>query len=71
MNNWISVKNKLPPLDKIVLCYMRVNYPFKNNYIKPAYRYRELNCDIDEFSCEKGYDKVTHWQELPVPLKGE
>jgi hypothetical protein len=73
---WISVKDKLPELNKRVLCIFETVHPTctGNNSIMDTFMYKRQNCNIVEFGGESAYRKVTHWMplpELPTPLKGD
>ncbi len=75
---WISVKDRLPEYDKTVLV---VN---EDGYMHTAVRIKGSIAIIDEWQIKFGvyfYDndvwdedeqgKITHWQPLPEPPKGE
>ena len=67
VQEWISVKDRLPEKDVRVLVWMQDNEEY----------YTQI--DTDRFSCtmEQGYHwirwgkSVTHWMPLPQPPKGE
>lgn len=75
---WISIKDKLPPLDKEILCYgdIFVDYYNKKPAIKLCYAQRK-SIDSDEIiwvyetTCcgDKYLDNITHWMPLPSSPK--
>lgn len=77
-NGWISVKDRLPEYDKTVLV---VN---EDGYMHTAVRIKGSIARIDEWQIKFGVcftdndvweedeqGKITHWQYLPEPPKGE
>ncbi len=68
-NDWVSVKTKLPELNKEVLCYTVVeNHPCAGTTsMISSYRYKMSNCDNEHFNCENSYKKVTHWMKIDPP----
>lgn len=71
MNEWINIKDELPPLNTWVLVYTYQPYDIgeKRRRRETSYRYKMDNCDIERFACEEriyGW-KVTHWMPLPIP----
>ena len=75
VQEWISVKDKLPPYNRDVLVY-RPNMAMKILVDNYAWHYRD---DDDEWYedwalCGKdtnGNPVITHWAYLPEPPKGE
>lgn len=68
VNNWISVKDKLPEINDEgysddVLCYGKVEPHIEGYYCFIASRYYDKFLDINAERCFK----VTHWQPLPQP----
>ena len=64
VQEWISVKDRLPEVGKKVLVYCKEN---KNDYEIGAYSdtYRGF------FVRQTWYENITHWMPLPQPPKGE
>ena len=64
VQEWISVKDRLPEVGKKVLVYCKEN---KNDYEIGAYSdtYRGF------FVRQTWYENITHWTLLPRPPKGE
>ena len=67
VQEWISVKNRLPENDQVVLCFMKDKAfgtfrVFQWNYIDWQWN------DGNEWFDEKD---VTHWMPLPQPPEGE
>lgn len=60
MNEWISVKERLPEIDEQVLTYEEgyPRLPIKTNYI--------LNNYLNTFAYGN-MNKITHWMPLPNP----
>ena len=69
MIKWIKIKDKLPPKDKMVLCYLEFTDTFftKEGLVKQGYLYKMSNCNVIRFNVENCYWKVTHWAELETP----
>lgn len=65
MNNWISVKDRLPELHKKVLV-MTENQILFNRLIINGEDVKGKHCIM-----WGGGDKVTHWMPLPEKLKQE
>lgn len=69
MSKWISVKDKLPPVDEKVLVIwsgqveMAILESEQNNW--QEYPNGDFQCHEDN---QSGYE-VTHWMELPEPPK--
>lgn len=73
VNQWISVKDRLPEENTLVLCYARSTTGEGNDYFLGALAHGEfwflkVN-DIGHVSCPVLHWKVTHWQPLPEPPK--
>lgn len=68
MAEWISVKDRLPQENEIVLCWKNKGGFFIGQYT--GLRYTE---DVYAFVAVGAYVAVgtTHWQQLPQPPKGE
>lgn len=69
MNNWISVEDKLPDEDYVLVV--------SNGHVRCA-TYHQSKYKQSDFWCEVNYDNygdvieldgVTHWQPLPEPPK--
>lgn len=70
MSEWISVKDRLPELNKNVLVYGGTeNHPCKYNEMTESYFYKMSNCGIIKCAKEDMYWKVSHWMPLPEPPK--
>ena len=66
MNNWISVKDKLPKVLKKVLVYV-VNNHNDTEYCSIGYMENNMSWYNDK---QEGYSyNVTHWQPLPPKPK--
>ena len=69
MIEWISVKERLPEVNKLVLCYRynpsqyRIGFYIGANYTEDVAAFRNTN-EIFSFG-------VTHWMPLPEPPKEE
>lgn len=73
VNQWISVKDRLPEENILVLCYARSTTGEGNNYFLGALAHGEfwffkVN-DIGHASCPVLHWEVTHWQQLPESPK--
>lgn len=73
VDRWISVKDRLPEENILVLCYARSTTGEGNNYFLGALAHGEfwflkVN-DIGHVSCPVLHWKVTHWQPLPESPK--
>ena len=73
VNRWISVGDKLPENNKLVLCYARSTTGEGNSYFLGAivhgeFWFLKVN-DIGHVSCPVLHWEVTHWQPLPEPPK--
>lgn len=70
MNNWISVKDRLPEI-----CGFAVLLAIKNRYGQQSVikGFTGYECPIEFFTNDKQFDAtwtawtVTHWQPLPEP----
>lgn len=65
MNQWISVKDRLPEKFINVLCW----YPSKNYGSNIVIDY--LESDLGYFAHQFKYGELTHWMPLPQPPKGD
>lgn len=70
---WISVKDRLPSENTLVLCYARSTTGEGNSYFLGAIAHGEfwflkVN-DIGHVSCPVLHWEVTHWQPLSDPPK--
>ena len=75
VQEWISVKDKLPPYNRDVLVY-RPNMAMKILVDKYAWHYRDDDNEWYEDWALYGKDAngnpvITHWAYLPEPPKGE
>ena len=73
VGGWISVDDKLPENNKLVLCYARSTTGEGNSYFLGAivhgeFWFLKVN-DIGHVSCPVLHWEVTHWQPLPEPPK--
>ena len=73
VDRWISVKDRLPEENILVLCYARSTTGEGNNYFLGALAHGEfwflkVN-DIGHVSCPVLHWEVTRWQPLPEPPK--
>ncbi len=64
VQQWISVKDRLPENGKKVLVYCKEN---KNDYEIGAYS----DTYMGFFVRQTWYENITHWMPLPEPPKGE
>ena len=83
VQEWISVKDRLPELEQVVLValnspHKRLNYPYKENTLLLFRRGYNYTTGYEEkwerpFGAETiDYnDKVTHWMPLPSAPKGD
>ena len=75
VQEWISVKDELPPYNRDVLVY-RPNMAMKILVDNYAWHYRDDNDEWYEDWALYGKDTngnpaITHWEYLPQPPKGE
>lgn len=73
MNEWISVKDRLPEIDGNVLVIVN-GKPHKNVTLESAYELAEFSPSdgwILEMWPEWETPKVTHWMPLPEPPEAE
>ena len=73
VNQWISVKDRLPSENTLVLCYARSTTGEGNSYFLGALAHGEfwflkVN-EIGHVSCPVLHWEVTHWQPLPESPK--
>lgn len=71
VQEWISVKDKLPEEGEYVLCVLKgFNYGGKIQVCKfcPADKFKDKPY-FEHF--RNGFPSVTHWMPLPQPPKGE
>ena len=73
VNRWISVGDKLPENNKLVLCYAQSTTGEGNSYFLGAivhgeFWFLKVN-DIGHVSYPVLHWEVTHWQPLPEPPK--
>ncbi|MDO4864033.1 MAG: DUF551 domain-containing protein [Ruminococcus sp.] len=73
VNQWISVKDRLPEENILVLCYARSTTGEGHGYFLGALAHGEfwflkVN-DIGHVSCPVLHWEVTHWQPLPESPK--
>lgn len=73
VNQWISVEDRLPNENTLVLCYARSTTGEGNSYFLGALAHGEfwflkVN-DIGHVSCPVLHWEVTRWQPLPEPPK--
>lgn len=66
---WIKISEKLPELNKTILCcFETINHPCQGYRILMSSIYRKRdNCDIKYFEGETMYNKVTHWAKINFP----
>ena len=73
MNNWISVKDKLPNKEDYYLAYIRDNRGKTRMEMVKLYKW--ANCF--EWSVHymnsrwKDFNTITHWMPMPEPPQGE
>lgn len=69
MNNWISVKDRLPELGDVVLIAGN-GYVHCGVYGSKYYANKWYEVNYDRYGDEEEiYYNVTHWQPLPEPPK--
>lgn len=67
MSEWISVKERLPEVNRLVLCYRqnpsqyRIGFYIGAKYAEDVAAFRNIN-ELFSFG-------VTHWMPLPEPPK--
>lgn len=67
MSEWISVKDKLPESNRVIVCYLK-DYVHEGYYCKKKKAfYNEWNPYASIY--ESRIEHVTHWQSLPEPPK--
>lgn len=72
MNNWISVKDRLPEKDESVVVYSYEDKVNNGFYVAWIERFNKDNLPIWQYSWCCGCfvpGKVTHWQPLPKEPK--
>ena len=70
MNEWISIKDKMPEINTPVLCYQKNNYyqfkqiiaGYDGKFFRPFYNGEDDNILLDGNS---KYLQITHWMPLP------
>lgn len=64
MNEWISVKDKLPEIGQTIICLYNSSLKYKDNVIVCTY----CGDDIweDYYGCTTT-ERITHWMFLPSP----
>lgn len=71
-DGWISVDDRLPDLDSIVLTYEKTASSFNGN---PSSRYNKCKFSLGKFWLEEVNDNweidAIFWQPLPQPPKGQ
>ena len=65
MSDWIKCSERMPPIGKDVLVYVRTWY---SHNVQFAYRYSESIWSIPQH-CGVNNDSVSHWMPLPDPPK--
>jgi hypothetical protein len=72
-NGWISVKDRLPEADELVICFGRAFC--QNGPSVEQGRYNKWgqwqNCEWDGCGGYEYFDEVTHWMPLPKPPEKE
>lgn len=83
MSEWISVKDRLPELNEIVLAVLnepnkRLNYPYEEKILLLFRRgHNYITGFVEKWERPFGAEtinynsEVTHWMPLPQPPKGE
>ena len=69
VQEWISVKDRLPEEEERVLIYTKTNITKYGTYTKRYGAYRK-----EGFICQDGFmwlNTASHWMPLPQPPKGE
>ena len=69
VQEWISVKDRLPEEEEMVLIYTKTNITNYGTYTKRYGAYRK-----EGFICQDGFmwlNTASHWMPLPQPPKGE
>ena len=69
VQEWISVKDRLPEEEERVLIYTKTNITNYGTYTKRYGAYRK-----EGFICQDGFmwlNTASHWMPLPQPPKGE
>ena len=71
VQQWISVKDRLPEIDQPCLCYKKINGHCR--YQLGTYLGASFSEDCAAFKSMSHYGciGVTHWMPLPQPPKGE
>lgn len=69
---WINVEDKLPELDKGVLCYVEVMDIDNDKYhtISVGHRFINYTGEAVFMASDSGFikeSKITHWMPLPTP----
>ena len=69
MNDWISLKDKLPEIDQEVLSYCENQYVGPNATYPLGHKYFALDkyLKVGFRTDMLGYGKVLFWQTLPEP----
>ena len=62
-SEWISVKDRLPEKEEIVLCCLGL--------VQNVYTYKGDNIWEDSYGYYQKDEPITHWMPLPEPPKGE
>lgn len=70
MNEWISVKERVPDDNKLKVCRTIDTYYDKHHSIVLSYYYTPSNMNKNMWSFEFGMTqplKISHWMSLPDP----
>ena len=69
---WISVRDRLPPLDKEVLVYTNGNIRVCS-LIRPSHETADVvwEDDYGYWDDDEGIAAVSHWMPLPEPPNGD